>query len=63
DKKRAAAALPMLREVVAFPTTIYVGRDGKVKKIHTGFNGPGTGVHYERFIEEFNSTVDGLLKD
>ena len=63
DKKRAAAALPMLREVVAFPTTIYVGRDGKVKKIHTGFNGPGTGVYYERFIEEFNSTVDGLLKD
>ena len=53
----------MLREVVAFPTTIYVGRDGKVKKIHTGFNGPGTGVYYERFIEEFNSTVDGLLKD
>ena len=63
DKKKAAAALPMLREVVAFPTTIYVGKDGKVKKIHTGFNGPGTGVYYERFIEDFNSTVEGLLRD
>lgn len=63
DKKKAAAALPMLREVVAFPTTIFVGKDGKVKKIHTGFNGPGTGVHYERFIEEFNATVDGLVKE
>ena len=63
DKKKAAEALPMLREVVAFPTTIYVGKDGKVKKIHTGFNGPGTGVHYERFIEDFNATVDGMLRD
>ena len=63
DKKKAAEAMPMLQKVVAFPTTFYIGRDGKVKKIHTGFSGPGTGVHYERFREDFNSTINNLLKE
>jgi thiol-disulfide isomerase/thioredoxin len=47
DKEKAAATLPMLNTVVAFPTTIFIGKDGKVKKIHTGFSGPGTGTYYE----------------
>ncbi|MFZ9982246.1 MAG: peroxiredoxin family protein [Cyclobacteriaceae bacterium] len=63
DKKKAAEALPGLQKVVAFPTTFYIGRDGKVKKIHTGFSGPGTGVHYERFMEDFNSTISKLLSE
>lgn len=63
DKKKAAEALPMLEKVVAFPTTIFIGRDGKVKKIHTGFSGPGTLEYYDRFIQEFNHTVDELLKE
>ncbi len=44
------------------PTTIFIGKDGKVKKIHTGFNGPGTGEHYERFRKEFDATIEELLK-
>ena len=63
DKKKAAEALPMLEKVVAFPTTVFIGRDGKVKKIHTGFSGPGTLEHYDRFIQEFNQTVNGLLQE
>jgi thiol-disulfide isomerase/thioredoxin len=61
DKKKASEALPMLTEVVAFPTLIFVDKNGIVKKIHTGFSGPGTGIYYERFIEEFNATVNELL--
>jgi hypothetical protein len=63
DKEKAAQTLPMLNAVVAFPTTIFIGKDGKVKKIHTGFNGPGTRQYYERFIENFNTTVNALLKE
>lgn len=63
DKEKRAQALPMLNAVVAFPTTIFVGKDGAVKKIHTGFNGPGTGVYYEQFKEEFNETVNRLLSE
>ncbi len=63
DKAAASSTLPMLQEVVAFPTTIFVGKDGKVKKIHTGFSGPGTGLYYEMFIQEFNETVNDLLQE
>jgi thiol-disulfide isomerase/thioredoxin len=61
DKKKASETLPMLNAVVSFPTTIFIGKDGKVKKIHTGFTGPGTGEYYEQYIEEFNETVNNLL--
>lgn len=63
DKAKAAETLPMLNKVVAFPTMIFIGKDGKVKKIHTGFTGPGTGVHYDRFIQYFNETINELLKE
>jgi len=46
----------------AYPTTIFVGRDGKVKKIHSGFSGPGTGEDYQREIENFTRTVRELLE-
>ncbi|MEX1240620.1 MAG: TlpA disulfide reductase family protein [Cyclobacteriaceae bacterium] len=63
DKEKAAASLPMLNAIVAFPTTIFIGKDGKVKKLHTGFNGPGTGQYFEQFKEDFNETVNALLNE
>jgi len=63
DKEKASETLPMLNGVLAFPTTIFIGKDGKVKKIHTGFNGPGTGIYFEQFKENFNQTVNDLLKE
>ena len=63
DKEAASKTLPMLNNVVAFPTTIFVGRDGKVKLIHTGFSGPGTGVYYDAYREQFNERVNDMLKD
>jgi thiol-disulfide isomerase/thioredoxin len=63
DKESAAKTLPMLNSIVAFPTTIFIGKDGKVKKIHTGFSGPGTRQYYEQFKEEFNETVNSLLQE
>ena len=63
DKAKASETLPMLNRVIAFPTTIFIGKDGKVKKIHTGFTGPSTGVYYEQFKEHFNATVNELLAE
>jgi thiol-disulfide isomerase/thioredoxin len=63
DKEKAAATLPALNKVLAFPTTIFVGKDGKVKYIHTGFEGPGTGVYHERFKERFNEIVNEMLAE
>ncbi len=63
DKEEASKTLPMLNQVIAFPTLIFVGRDGNVKKIHTGFTGPGTGVYYDEFKKEFENTVSELLNE
>jgi thiol-disulfide isomerase/thioredoxin len=63
DKAKASETLPMLNRVVAFPTTIFIGKDGKVKKIHTGFTGPSTGIYYDQFKEDFNETINELLAE
>ncbi|MBA3564290.1 MAG: TlpA family protein disulfide reductase, partial [Gammaproteobacteria bacterium] len=60
-KDEASRTLPMLNGIMAFPTTIFVNRAGKVRLIHTGFTGPGTGEHYEEFKREFTALVDMLL--
>lgn len=62
DSLRTEKTLPQMTNIKMFPTTIFVGRDGKVKAIHTGFTGPGTGEHYETFKRRFNATIDELLK-
>jgi hypothetical protein len=49
--------------VFAYPTTIFIDRAGKVRRIHTGFSGPATGAHYERLIDEFTTLVDQLLAE
>jgi thiol-disulfide isomerase/thioredoxin len=63
DKEQASETLPALNQVLAFPTTIFIGKDGKVKHIHTGFSGPGTGIYYEQFKERFNELVSELLAE
>jgi thiol-disulfide isomerase/thioredoxin len=61
DPQRAEKTLPQLDAIVDFPTTIFVGKDGKIARIHTGFSGPGTGAHYEDQKKEFYRLVDELL--
>ncbi len=61
DKEAAAATLPDLTAVIAYPTTIFIGRDGRVRKIHTGFSGPGTGSHYQQLVAELEAAIEELL--
>jgi peroxiredoxin len=63
DKENAASVLPALNHVLSFPTTIFIDRKGNVRKIHTGFSGPGTGKYYEDFVKDFNTTIDKLLAE
>ncbi|MGV3539050.1 MAG: peroxiredoxin family protein [Rufibacter sp.] len=63
EKELVAQSLPALNHVLSFPTTIFIDKQGKVRKIHTGFSGPGTGKYYDAFVQEFNKTIDGLLAE
>ena len=63
DKASTSRALPMLDGAISFPTTIFIDREGKVRQIHTGFSGPGTGEYYEQFVVDFNLFMDKLLEE
>jgi len=61
DKVEVSKSLPMLKEFIAFPTLMIIDKNGRIRKIHTGFSGPGTGSHYADFVKEFEKTIDDLL--
>ena len=48
---------------MGYPTTIFIDKKGIVRKIHTGFNGPATGLFYEEFKQDFNKVIDDLLAE
>jgi len=63
SKTAANDKLPMLNHVLSYPTSIFIDKTGKVRKIHTGFNGPATGDKYTDFKTEFNAFMDMLLNE
>ncbi|MGI9262246.1 MAG: TlpA disulfide reductase family protein [Woeseiaceae bacterium] len=63
DKTEAGKVLPALSSVLAFPTTIFIDRSGRVRQIHTGFTGPGTGEHYVQLQSQFTELVTELLAE
>lgn len=63
SQESRAQALPMLNKIFSFPTSIILDRQHKVRKIHTGFSGPGTGVYYEKYVDDFNLLIDKLINE
>tara|TARA_R110001606_G_scaffold67760_2_gene154971 strand:- start:681 stop:1904 length:1224 start_codon:yes stop_codon:yes gene_type:complete len=63
DKKKAQEKLPMLNHVLSYPTTIFIDKNGDVRKIHTGFNGPATGEKYVEFKKDFNALITQLSNE
>jgi thiol-disulfide isomerase/thioredoxin len=59
----ASKALPTLSGIYGYPTAIFIDRQGKVRKIHTGFTGPASPKDYEEYTVEFRTLVDELLAE
>jgi len=49
--------------MIAFPTSIFIDRNGNIVKLHTGFSGPGTGKHYTTLVNETTAFVEKLLAE
>ena len=62
DKETFLKKIPMLENIISYPTTIIIGKDGKVNSIHTGFNGPATGQAFIDYKKDFKSEIKGLLE-
>ncbi|WDF55960.1 peroxiredoxin family protein [Mucilaginibacter sp. KACC 22063] len=56
-------SLPAIANFFSFPTTLIIDKKGNVRKIYTGFSGPGTGEHYTEFVNQFEKITDDLLAE
>jgi len=54
---------PQLDGPIAFPTTIFVDRSGRVRKVHAGFYGSAVGAAHEALRRDFLETVERLLAE
>ena len=59
----AAAKLPQLVNFGVYPTTIILGRDGRVRSIHAGFASTATGAEHTRLTQEERTLVAQLLAE
>jgi peroxiredoxin len=57
------AKLPQAVNLNAWPTTFFVGRDGKVRAIHTGFAGKASGELHDEMAREIETILRSLLSE
>lgn len=65
SKDVAATQFPMLNGIMSFPTTVILGKDGKVLYVHTGYSGPATGEAHKALTDKIQFEIEqalGLLK-
>ncbi len=55
--------IPQAVNLNTWPATLFVGRDGRVKHIHTGFASPASGEFNAELKAEFTSTIENLLQE
>jgi thiol-disulfide isomerase/thioredoxin len=63
DTQAAAATQPQLIGFTSFPTSIFIGKDGRIRRVHAGFWGPATGGQHQQLIQEFHRTIEQLLAE
>ena len=47
----------------SFPTTFFLGRDGKVRSAHAGFAGKASGKFHTELVEEYTALIERLLAE
>ena len=55
--------IPQLNHLDTWPATVFIGRDGKVKAVHSGFASPASGEFNTQLKEEFTTRIEQLLAD
>ena len=55
--------VPQLVNLNTWPATIFIGRDGKVKAVHSGFASPASGEFHADLEKEFTSRIEQLLAE
>jgi thiol-disulfide isomerase/thioredoxin len=55
--------VPQLVNLNTWPATVFVGRDGKVKAVHSGFASQASGEFHAQLDKEFTERIEQLLAE
>jgi thiol-disulfide isomerase/thioredoxin len=55
--------VPQLVNLNTWPATVFIGRDGKVKAVHSGFASPASGEFNAQLKREFTERIERLLAE
>ena len=58
-----AKKLPQLVNFAVYPTTVILGRDGRVSRVHAGFASAATGDEHLQLKRELRDLIERLLKE
>lgn len=61
--EQLAEKVPQVENINAFPTTLFIGRDGRIRAIHAGFASRATGEFFAKGTEEMTAIVEQLLAE
>ncbi|MCU1234644.1 MAG: Redoxin domain protein [Candidatus Solibacter sp.] len=63
EPSQLAEKLPQAENLNSWPTTFFLGRDGKVRGVHAGFAGRASGDFYAKTKHEITELLDRLLAE
>ena len=63
EPKELNDKVPQGENLNAFPTSFYIGRDGRVRSVHAGFPGKSTGKFHDEAKAEITALVERLLAE
>lgn len=63
DKQDANDDFAQLDTIISFPTSILLNHRAEIESIHTGFNGPGTGITFEQYSRDFERLLLSVLNE
>jgi thiol-disulfide isomerase/thioredoxin len=55
--------VPQLNHLDTWPATVFIGRDGKVKAVHSGFASPASGEFHDQLKTDFTARIESLLAE
>jgi len=55
--------VPQLNHLDTWPATVFIGRDGKVRAVHSGFASPASGEFNTQLQQEFTGRIEQLLAE
>ncbi|MDB5740690.1 MAG: hypothetical protein JWP16_1730 [Alphaproteobacteria bacterium] len=53
--------VPQLNHLDTWPATVFIGRDGKIDAVHSGFASPASGEFHAQLEQEFTTRIEKLL--